>query len=128
MSRKRFEIWWARGLWEGEGSFILRQPRIKKGQTIRYRQPVARLNMTDEDSVRRFGAAIGFGKVTGPHRESRPHHRPYYAWSVTGFEGFQALVAMLWPGLGQRRRQRATEVLGGFHATGAKRRGRWERR
>jgi hypothetical protein len=127
MSR-RDEIWWARGLWEGEGSFTLRKPLIKPGQKVRYRQPVARMNMTDEDTVRRFHRAIGFGSVRGPIRETKASHKPYYLWTVTGFEGVQALIAMLWPGLGERRRQRATEVLQGFHETGARRRGRWERR
>jgi hypothetical protein len=122
------EKWWGRGLFEGEGSFMLRKAKQKPGQRILYRQPVARMNMTDEDSLRRFHRAIGIGSVRGPIRESRPTHKPYYLWEVTGFEGVQAAIAWLWPGLGKRRRQRATEVLQDFHETGAKRRGRWERR
>jgi hypothetical protein len=122
VSRER--TWWARGLFEGEGSLLLRQPRRKAGQRIRYRQPVATLNMTDEDSVRHFGDAIGVGKVSGPHNEHHAHHKPYYRWQVTGFEGVQAAIAMLWPGLGARRRQQATDVLVGFRAAGARRRGR----
>ena len=68
--------------------------------------------MTDEDVVRRFGRAIGLGVVKGPYQHSRqPRNKPHWDWYVSGLEETQAVVSMLWTGLGLRRRARAVEVL-----------------
>ena len=95
------ELAWAAGLFEGEGSVHLKPSR---------RYPAATLEMTDEDTVRRFHAAVGLGHVYGPRVRSVTR-RPMWAWSVSGFEKTQALLALLWYGLGVRRRSRWAEVL-----------------
>jgi hypothetical protein len=101
---RREELIWAAGLFEGEGCFT----RNTNGY------PKAKIVMTDEDSIRRFCTAVGFGSVHGPVR--RRSWKPYWEWRIGGFEKVQALLAMLWPGLGARRRARAIEVLSGaFH-------------
>jgi hypothetical protein len=105
--RSREELAWAGGLFEGEGCFYLQvnktgQPRSK-----------AVLSMTDEDVVRRFASAVGLGKVLGPYRHRQPQYKAHWDWCVTGLEDVQAIAAMLWQGLGVRRRARAVQVLDG---------------
>jgi len=90
---------WAGGLFEGEGCFSL----------SRGLHPNAQLRMTDEDSVRRFAAAVGVGRITGPY--SQKGHKLTWAWTVHSFENVQYIGALLWPYLGARRRRRFAEVL-----------------
>jgi hypothetical protein len=44
-------------------------------------------------------------------RRHRGAVKPIWQWSLASFEGVQAVVAMLWFGLGARRRARAKELL-----------------
>lgn len=92
------ELAWAAGLFEGEGCFHI------TGKSAQ-----ANLHMTDEDTVRRFAAAIGIGNVHD--RPTRHDRKPSWVWRVGGLVKVQAVVAMLWFGLGARRRQRAKEIL-----------------
>jgi len=98
---------WAAGLFEGEGSWSLRHQAY----------PSARLAMTDEDVVRRFAATLELlgGRVHGPYRGT---NKPYWVWQLSGFERVQALYAMLWPWLGNRRRSRGAEVVAAGHPDG----------
>lgn len=93
------ELAWAAGLFEGEGCF--------GSNPLGY--PRAAINMTDEDSLRRFCAAVGVGNVTGPHPKG--DYKPQWTWQTQGLENVQVVAARLWYGLGQRRRSRAKEVL-----------------
>lgn len=93
------ELVWASGLFEGEGCF----------STRRGRHATAILSGSDEDTVRRFCRAVGVGKVYGPRL--RPPNKPIWVWCTAKCEHVQAVVAMLWFGLGARRRARAKEVL-----------------
>jgi hypothetical protein len=95
---------WAAGLFEGEGCFhAAARPGTNK---ITLKVTIA---MSDADVIDRFAAIVGFG-VHGP-RWSRPEEKPMFEWRVQNFERVQALIAMLWPWLGERRRARAIEVL-----------------
>jgi hypothetical protein len=102
------ELAWAAGLFEGEGSFV--EHRVNK------RSMSTQISMTDLDSLERFWSAVGVGTIAGPYQyasqgRDRSSHKPYYKWAVYGFENVQYVVALLWFGLGVRRRARATEVL-----------------
>lgn len=99
----KLDMAWVAGLFEGEGCF---------GSYLsnKSRSFVARIGMTDQDVVRRFAAIMGHGWVAiKPPRHD--HHQVQYVWTASGFEGFQATVAALWPWLGERRRRRAKEIL-----------------
>lgn len=110
------ELMWASGLFEGEGSFT-----VGKGgkRNPDYVYPQASIHMTDFDTVKRFHKIIGFGQLNGPYTYNNPAHagvkqtirKPSMYWRCAGFEKVQALIALLWSGLGERRRSRAKEIL-----------------
>lgn len=115
----REEIAWAGGLFEGEGCFTtLNQTHsLAKGRSRTYRYPRARVVMTDEDAIRRFHDAVGFGVVYGPlQAHSGPAHKPVFEWQAYTFEHVQAPYAMLYPWLCGRRRARGAEVLAVKHS------------
>ncbi len=101
MSEFRERMAWAGGLFEGEGCFT-------QSWSHGFIRPTAILTMTDEDTVRRFAEYVGFGTVT--HKAGRGTYKPQWRWQTTRLEQFQALMAMLWPFLGQRRQARAKEL------------------
>jgi hypothetical protein len=68
------------------------------------------MNMTDLDVLERFHCLFG-GNLNGPYQKQHDGTKPIWAWSATGFEPTQALLAMFWPWLGERRRAKAAEDL-----------------
>lgn len=101
------ELDWASGLFEGEGCIGLH--RVHGG---RYEYPCLQLSTDDEDVARRFHAAVGgLGKVYGPYGPYGNQNRAHWQWAVHRFEPAQAVLAMLWTGLGERRRACAAEVF-----------------
>jgi hypothetical protein len=96
----REELAFAAGLFEGEGSFKFHTSS---------RRPRAVISMTDLDSLSRFRLAVGMGRITGPYNYTGG--KDYYTYQIDGFEKVQALLAMLWPWLGERRQRRGAEVL-----------------
>lgn len=97
----REDIAWAAGLFEGEGCVRIR-PRGCGEMT---------LAMTDRDVVERFAEIVGAGKVKRNDGPARNGHQVQWRWNVSRFETVQAVVAMIWPWLGERRRAKALEVL-----------------
>lgn len=104
------DLAWASGLFEGEGCITKCATVYNDGKAMK-KYPRLVLTMTDEDSVRRFAEVIGFGNVYW-YRKERSHYKDQWRWQVTGFEKTQAALAMLWNGLGSRRKARAREILG----------------
>jgi len=102
-----YEVAWAAGLWEGEGCFTY---HTNPGHT-----PRCRLQMTDEAVVRRFHAAVGFGKVYGPYQNKAPIasgvRKVTWCWDARGAEDMRRLLELLRPGLSERRIKRAEELL-----------------
>jgi hypothetical protein len=97
------DVAWAAGLFEGEGSCF-----IGSGQ----RQPVAYLAMTDEDVVSKFHAIVGVGNVRSYQRPGK--YKRYWQWSAQSRDDVIHVLGMLWPHLGARRQERASEVM--WHA------------
>jgi hypothetical protein len=93
--RTREELAWAAGLFEGEG-------------TVSYNATA--IFMCDEDRLRAFRQALGFGTV-GPHTKRRNQRQPQYKWYAQSFEGVQATAALLWEWLGPRRRAQFKRFL-----------------
>lgn len=99
-------IAWASGLFEGEGSCGL-----LGGQ----RQPVAQLSMTDEDVVERFARIVGRGAVHSYRSNQRTTHggqrKQQWRWSVQSAEDVGHVLGLLWPFLGERRKEQAYYVM-----------------
>lgn len=115
-------IAWCGGFFDGEGCFnYTRNPGLQ-----------TRITHTDLELLERFATTIGIGHVYGPYA---PHgtsggKRPHYVFSISGFEGMQAILAMLWPWLSSRRRLTAISILQdylGFYRCGHARSGRWRK-
>lgn len=87
---------WAAGLYEGEGSVSLlrrptsTRPKIQLG-----------LSSTDEDVVRRFAAAVNFGRVTGP--VFRTNRKPLWSWRGHGWDLVASFFESARSFLGSRR-------------------------
>src|SRR5512144_216512 len=100
---------WLAGLFEGEGCFFIND--VKKVENGRhYKYPAASLKMTDEDVVRRFHKAVGFGSVSFV-KKRLAHWKNGWSWRCNGFSEVEALFKRLAPYLGARRLQTAREVL-----------------
>jgi hypothetical protein len=68
--------------------------------------------MRDFDVLDRFNLIVGFGSFRESTSKNQPAHwSRMWEWKTTRFETTQALIAMLWPWLGERRKARAKEVL-----------------
>ena len=100
---------WAAGLFDGEGSI-----------TKHYQQDRGRpywrltLGMTDEDLVRRFHEAVrGLGTINLRHPPSKQRRgeKPMWVWASGSRAHVYAILAMLYPFFGERRRARAREAL-----------------
>jgi len=116
MGEFRTEMAWAAGLFEGEGSLgAYRSGRNGSGKSV---VAQASLGMTDRDSVERFHRVVGIGSVY-VHRPGTDSVKPVFTWHANSFESVQAVVAMLWFGLGTRRRAKAREVLAATRHTQA---------
>jgi hypothetical protein len=91
------EIVWAAGLFEGEGSC---------GKRLQ-------LKMVEEESVRRFGAVIGVGKVYGPYGPyaSQLGTRPFFMWTAWKREDSVAAAKALIPHVSPWLRVKLEAVL-----------------
>lgn len=89
------ELTWAAGLFEGEGAVTVCNGRRRLA-----------LKMISEESVRRFAAAIGVGRVYGPYKNrSRDRHprSPFFYWMAEDAEAERA-VELLFPLVSEWRR------------------------
>jgi hypothetical protein len=108
-ARRRAEIAWAAGLFEGEGCITQSGGRL-----------AVRLNGTDRTVIDRFCGIVGEGKVYGPYTQdgcadAALHRRkPYFVWVAYGGRGLNVLL-LLDPWLSERRRVRAFELIVGLH-------------
>jgi hypothetical protein len=105
MKVNREELAWAAGFFDGEGNFrISRQNGLRMTATQTYRP-----------HLERFKAAVsGLGFVYGPYRHGGSDGRkrqPIYHWHASSFEHAQAAAAMLFPFLGEPKRQQILTAL-----------------
>jgi hypothetical protein len=98
------EIAWAAGLFEGEGC-IARLPD-------RPHQIRLQLGSSDRDVVERFAAVVGCGSIS--YRQSLPRlsdtPKPMWIWVAVAVKA-AALLEEIFPYLGERRSERARELL-----------------
>jgi hypothetical protein len=106
---EKTDIAWAAGLFEGEGTWIVRPPRGRGTKTT----TVVMLQMCDRDVVERFASIMECGKVTQGDRrwEQNPKHRPIWRWTTAKRTDCLRVAEMLMPYLGERRRAKALEII-----------------
>ena len=116
MEIDRETLAWVAGIMDGEGCFYASKAR---------RIQIAVNQRVDEDGrcrmIERLAAAIPFGKSYGPREHRQPEGvgkkrwRPYMRFQVSGFQNVQAVVSLLWPWLGEVKRQQAEGALRRCH-------------
>lgn len=115
MDINREELIWAAGLFEGEGCFCwVKIPNRNNRNKKDYSYCQASLHTTDKDVLERFVKAVGIGVVNGPYIYTDtkvPNRKPSWYWSIRGHERVQAVIAILWPWLGNRRKNQARSCL-----------------
>lgn len=107
---------WAAGVLDTNGCVMSLLKREKKP----YWRIAVTLALKDADVLHRFVAAIGIGvAVRGPQVIRAGSDARRYDVSFEGHERVQAVTAMLWPYLGERRRDELTKALAVQRAHGA---------
>jgi hypothetical protein len=84
---------WLAGLVEGEGTF-----------TNSTSSSVLRVVMTDLDVLERIERITGVGYIRSI-ASRQPHHKQAYGWQVKRREHLEPLAKLLWPLMGERRRE-----------------------
>lgn len=102
----QLSVAWAAGLFEGEGCMTMcgvsRSPRLK-------------LAMTDFDVVNKFRSIVGVGWISvmkfSNYKHGKPHYKDQLVWYVTNKKDIITVVDMFLPYFGNRRMQKAAEIL-----------------
>lgn len=111
------EVAWLAGLFEGEGWLTREETYTKYGRRYTSWTPklTAEICSTDFDVINHAQDVVNFGTVYGPYFNGRKKDgtkcKEIYRISWRGFEEVQAIFAMMYPWLGERRRKRFEEVL-----------------
>jgi hypothetical protein len=103
-----WQIAWAAGLFEGEGSWI-----VTRGKSAQ-----AYLGMRDRDAVERFMEIVGMGSIKVQRRAHENHSDMYY-WRVTNVREVRRLIDMFYPYLCERRRTKADDIRTATEGFGA---------
>lgn len=95
------DIAWAAGLFEGEGTWI-----IRKGRYVQ-----AGLQSTDKDVVDRFAEIVGFGSVGRVRRHPHLNRKDCWMWQSASKPDVKGMAEAFLPYLGSRRAERAREIV-----------------
>lgn len=105
----RESLAWAAGLADGEGSFYVTNSSTTRSGYLSHFD----VGQSSSDGIPsvllRFQTAIGFGRLDGPRL--RTPHLPAYKLQYNGSQQVQAVLAMLWPWLGDIKRNQAINSL-----------------
>ena len=107
---------WAAGFYEGEGSICTLHKDRGPGGTAALMSVV----QADRPLLERFRDVLGGVGGIYLQRTASPHagrygHKEMWGWQASKFESVQAVVAMLWPWLGDRRKADIKRVLTTVH-------------
>lgn len=115
----KYDLGFAAGIFEGEGCITQTRPQPRKVRSSsstrrgRYPRPdpkgtlAVSIAMTDLDTLERFVEIVGSGAIM----EHTPDERFKVQWRWTAYsDNARRIIKLLWPGLGSRRRARATEL------------------
>jgi len=104
------QVAWIAGVFEGEGTFTY---RTYKGTGRN--QITMRVVMTDLDVIERLHMYTGIGHIYGPYvskdlKKDGTTRKPSYHWAVTTQTDTLLLGEMLFPWLGERRKEKFLEI------------------
>lgn len=105
---------WAAGFYDGEGSLTL--VKSKKGLQRQYYRLNLNVVQTDRSVLERLQQALPYGKIYGPYRQGRGHHKDYWQWHVDVFQNIQQAICCLWPWLSQPKRAQARTAFLAYRA------------
>ncbi len=117
MDIKREEIIWLAGLLEGESCFSVGTRSVRRGVGRKF--PRVQVNMCDLDVLEHARKASGglgtpIQRVATPSRlkkEKEYGWTPSYSWAVQGETEAYALMVMVYPWMGHRRKARIRELI-----------------
>lgn len=100
-------IAWVAGVIEGEGHI----------STLPGGRMQVRVQMTDEDVIRKLHATLGIGNVHGPYSNDRKTRvgadtKPLYYWAVGRKPHVKRVLQAIYPFMGARRARKIEQVLG----------------
>lgn len=104
----REDLAWAAGFFDGEGCITLshKNDRYMSVAIIIGQKLVDTDWLNESESLVRFKEAVGFGNLGRPFRDKRRQESLYCQYHVGGFEQTQAIISMLWPWLGEAKRDK----------------------
>ena len=98
----KHEMAWATGIFEGEGTIV----------TSSIGSHILRVTMCDKDVIERLHSVIGLGSVSLKKLKNAPKHwKPQWMWSLYRNGEVYAVLAAMYPLLGERRRTRALKAM-----------------
>jgi hypothetical protein len=99
------DLAWLAGLIEGEGCFTRHTTRG------RWHSANIKVQMSDEDVIRRCLSVSNLGRVHGPYVRDNPKWSPQWIWAVTRRDEGIELMTLLYPLMGDRRQSQIRECL-----------------
>lgn len=101
---------WAAGFFDGEGGTYMKSARRKDG--TRSFSPTMHVAQTTLPVLEKFQqATTGMGKIYGPRIFDDQRRKPVWSWQVSNYECVVQVLCLLWPWLGDVKRDQGTEVL-----------------
>lgn len=107
MTRLSYDFMWFIGMFEGEGSIVLRKPNAD----VKKHSVVISIVSTDLDVINKVYKVIGHGSVTGPYDRGNPKWKVSYRWGMNSASEIDTLLKSMLPYLGERRKFRAIEAI-----------------
>ena len=101
------ELWWAAGLWDGEGSACI---NYNSHRPLHESYLCMAMHMTTPAPLSRFAHAVGLPqKMTGPFSRSNPKHSDFWKWCVVGREA-EVVADLLLPFLSSDKAKQIDRV------------------
>ena len=98
---------WAAGFWDGEGHVSARRATATGGRQIK-----AQITQKDRRVLDTFTTVTGLGKIY-PKRAYG-----WYSWNLARRKEVRQLAAMLWPWLGEMKREQFIQAFGVYELLG----------
>lgn len=104
MSAPIFELAWAAGFFDGEGSAFCKVKPPRPETPGGFASLGVSMKQVRREPLDRFVAAVGVGNVRGPYQVKNPNGQPIFEWGVSGAPA-DLVLAGLWPFLSDPKRE-----------------------